>query len=139
MKDMFGSDVFKVLKKSLDTSQLRQRVIAQNIANVDTPKYKKGFVTFEDELKKALYETDGLKGVRTHTKHIPIPDDWRDLDAVRGRVGIENNFKNRVDSNNVDIEEEMANLSRNTILYNMYSQLVAKKYRMYADVIGEKA
>jgi flagellar basal-body rod protein FlgB len=139
MKDMFDTTVFKVLKKSLDTAHMRQQVIAQNIANVDTPKYKKSFVTFEEELKRALNEVSGLKGTRTHQRHIPIPSDFRELDQVRGRTFVESDFKNRVDRNNVDLEEEMANLSRNTLLYNIYSQLISTKYKMYADVIGERA
>ena len=138
MKGIFDSAVFKVLKKSLDTCQVRQRVIAQNIANVDTPKYKKAFVTFEDELKRALTEVSGLKGFRTHTRHIPIPTDFVALDEVKGRVFLERDHNNRVDRNNVDIEEEMANLSRNTILFNSYTQLIATKYKMFADVIGER-
>lgn len=139
MRDMFDSSVFKVLKKSLDTCQLRQKVTAQNIANVDTPKYKKGFVTFEDELKKALVEVSGLRGVTTHPGHIAIPSDIPRLDEVQGRTYVENDYKNRVDKNNVDLEEEMSNLSRNTILFNVYSQLLANKYKMFADVIGERA
>ena len=138
MKNMFTSTVFKVLKKSLDTAHLRHQVIAQNIANVDTPKYKKSFVTFEEELKRALNEMTGLKGSRTHHRHIPIPRDFKELDQVRGRAFTENDFKNRVDRNNVDIEEEMANLSRNQLLYNIYSQLIATKYKMFSDVIGER-
>ena len=138
MKGMFNSAVFKVLKKSLDTCQLRQKVIAQNIANVDTPKYKKAFVTFEEELKKALTEVKGLRGYRSHPRHIPIPADWVELDQVKGRVFLENDYKNRVDKNNVDLEEEMANLSRNTILFNIYSQLIATKYKMFASVIEER-
>jgi flagellar basal-body rod protein FlgB len=139
MREMFDDSVFKVLKKSLDTYQLRHKVIAENIANVDTPHYKKAFVTFEDELKKALSEVSGLRGVTTHPGHIPIPSDTPRLDEVQGRTFVENDYNNRVDKNNVDLEEEMANLSRNTILFNIYSQLLSTKYKMYADVIGERA
>jgi flagellar basal-body rod protein FlgB len=136
---MFDSSVFTVLKKSLDTAQLRHRVAAQNIANVDTPAYKKAFVKFEDELRLALSEVTGLRGVTTNAKHIEIPSDVPRLDEVQGRMFVENDYKNRVDRNNVDLEEEMASLSRNTILFNIYSQLLATKYRMFSDVIGERA
>jgi flagellar basal-body rod protein FlgB len=136
---MFDSAVFKVLKKSLDTAQLRHKVAAQNIANVDTPLYKKAFVKFEDELRRALTEVSGIKGTVTHSGHIPIPSDVPRLDEVQGRSYVENDYKNRVDRNNVDLEEEMAGLSRNTILFNVYSQLLATKYKMFADVIGERA
>jgi flagellar basal-body rod protein FlgB len=136
---MFDSSVFKVLKKSLDTAQLRHKVAAQNIANVDTPLYKKAFVKFEDELRLALTEVSGLKGSVTHSSHIPIPSDIPRLDEVQGRSYVENDYKNRVDRNNVDLEEEMASLSRNTILFNVYSQLLATKYKMFSDVIGERA
>ena len=97
---------------------MRQEVIANNIANVNTPNYRKSVVEFEDLLAREIYgeEPDGkLKMVRTHDKHLPPkplkyhaePSIYQDNTTIM-----------RVDDNNVDIDIEMANLSKNQLYYN---------------------
>lgn len=95
-----------LLRALLDAATLRHRVIAQNLANLNTPGYHRLEVRFEDELAQRL----SLGGAR------PQPQ------VVEGEGGIE-----RVDGNNVDIDDEMGRLSKNALLYNAYSQLIASK------------
>ncbi|MGQ9824805.1 MAG: flagellar basal body rod protein FlgB, partial [Desulfotomaculales bacterium] len=52
--DFFGSTVLVVLKKQLDASALMQKVIANNLANINTPGFKKSSVRFLDALREAL-------------------------------------------------------------------------------------
>ncbi|HON55994.1 MAG TPA: flagellar basal body rod protein FlgB, partial [bacterium] len=61
---------FNILHRGLDCSALRQQTIANNIANVNTPFYKRKEVTFEGELHRALYGPQPIPAQRTHEKHL---------------------------------------------------------------------
>ncbi len=114
------SNNLKILEKSLDASLLRNEVITQNIANVDTPGYKRKTVKFEEYLSDAL-KGSTFKGFTTDSRHIPIGGD--DINSVDIRV--EQDFKDlsmRLDGNNVDIEAEMATMAKNSIQYNTLIQ-----------------
>ncbi|MBK9576695.1 MAG: flagellar basal body rod protein FlgB [Fibrobacterota bacterium] len=103
------------LLRSLDASMLRQKSIANNIANINTPGYKRIEVQFESELRKAL-DPNRLQGARTDNGHMDIgkpnlhslhPEAYRPTDpTLPGQI------------NNVDIDMEMAKLAENQILYN---------------------
>lgn len=97
---------------------IRQEVIANNIANVNTPNFRKSNVEFEELLAREIYgeESDGkLKMARTHDKHLPyVPLEFR----AEPTIEQDNSTIMRVDDNNVDIDIEMATLAKNQIYYN---------------------
>jgi len=103
---MFDSN--KIIEKSLDAVWTRNKAISQNIANVDTPGYKRKTVSFEDNLRLALknsnYEKDDVDNI-----DITITQDNKNLSV-------------RLDGNNVNIDNEMAALAENTIRYNALVQ-----------------
>lgn len=88
---------YDLIKKGLDMSALRDRVISSNIANINTPDYKVNKVEFEDILAKAKNE-----------KIVPEP-------VVKKRTGTRLN-ENR---NNVDLDLEMTELAANEIYYTV--------------------
>ena len=47
-------NVYGLMKMGLDATELRSRTIAENIANINTPNYKRKYVTFEDSLKDKI-------------------------------------------------------------------------------------
>ncbi len=102
----------------MTAATIRQEVIANNIANVNTPNYRKSVVEFEDMLAREIYgeEPDGkLKMVRTHDKHLPFkPFDFH----AEPTITEDNTTIMRVDDNNVDIDIEMASLAKNQLYYN---------------------
>lgn len=108
-----------MLEKSLGVSALRYKVIANNIANLDTPGFKKSYVDFEDILKSAI-------GSQAN------PDK---IQAVEPKVQRETLSSLRVDGNNVDLEEEMTQLVMNTLNYNFSAQQINKKLAMLKYVI----
>lgn len=138
IEKLLSSASMEVMQKGLDASALRQKVIANNLANVSTPGFKASEVSFEEELKIALaggQTKDSLAGVRTHAKHIPIGDP-AGLEAgpqVRELTGT--TFRN--DDNNVDIDREMAMLAKNSIVYNALAQKVAGDFAKLKYVISE--
>ena len=113
-----NSSNFNYLPRALEAANIRQEVIAHNIANVNTPNYKKSNLVFEDMLAKELYgeDTKGkLQMVRTRDKHLPAPN--TPFVAIPTIVQ-EHRTLMRVDDNNVDVDIEMATLAKNQIYYN---------------------
>jgi len=110
-----------LIGKSLDASWLRQEIISQNIANVDTPKYKSRRVEFETMFRNALQNENSFETKTTRSRHIKALTG--DPLATRPVIITDTHYSMRMDENNVDIDQEMTRLSKNTILYN---QLVNK-------------
>jgi len=90
---------------ALDATWKRNQVINENIANVDTPGYKRKEVSFETYLEKAMKTTDSK--------------DVSELSRVQSRIYTENHrLSYRKDGNNVDIDTEMVYLAENQVKYN---------------------
>ncbi len=123
-----------VLEKALDASWLRNEVIAHNIANADTPGYKKYKVKFEEELRSAL-EASALRGKKTRLKHLDIG--VSPIDEVRPRVVRTGGTQMREDGNNVDMDEEMTSLAKNAIMYNALVQKISGEFSKLKMVINE--
>lgn len=111
---MINSNVFdyvNVLNKAADASWMRNEAISNNIANVDTPGYKRQDVDFESaletELKKSRYTTLDEKVSNSNLSHL-------DVSTYTDSSG----FSYRIDDNNVDIDTENVELASNQIKYN---------------------
>ncbi|THB62648.1 MAG: flagellar basal body rod protein FlgB [Spirochaetaceae bacterium] len=131
---MFGNTSFgrttDILHRSMDVNMLRQSVIADNIANVDTPNFKRSEVNFESSLQKAL-ESEKYRPFPqaiTHEKHIPFyrPIDFRTV-APRRNLDFTTSTKNN--GNNVDIEVESINLLNSQLAYQMMTENMNSEYR----------
>lgn len=111
---MLNTNVFdyvNVLQKAADASWLRNDVLANNIANIDTPGYKRQDVDFETQLKQALRSTR-FKTVDARVADINTTE-------LNARVYTDSpGFSYRLDGNNVDIDTETAELAANQIKYN---------------------
>lgn len=125
---------FSLLAKGLETSSLRHRVIADNIANVNTPLFKRKIVRFEDEMNSALQRRQELPGQRTDTRHIPLQDDRSHLE-IRPIVVTDRLHSMRNDRNNVDIDQEMSDLAKNTMSYQIYATRLASLFEGLNEVI----
>ncbi len=122
-----------ILEKALASSALRQKVISNNIANVNTPGFKKSEVSFENKLQAAMSQTQ-LQLVRTNENHLDAADSSADLNPS---VLVDNTTSMRLDGNNVDIDKEMASLAKNSIYYNAVAQQLGKNYSMLLSAIKE--
>ncbi len=118
----FLNDMLSViLTKQLDACTLRQRVIANNIANFNTPGFKKSEVSFQQQLKKAL-DNNQVKQNNNLAKLTP------EITQVKGTAM-------KVDGNNVDIDQEMVNLATNTLLYRLATRVKSDKDNTLSYVI----
>ncbi|MEN6312913.1 MAG: flagellar basal body rod protein FlgB [Clostridiaceae bacterium] len=122
-------------EKTLDAVWTRNEVIAQNIANVDTPGYKKSTVSFEEYLEDAL-DQDGFKGFTTDSRHIQIGGGSVENAKIKVTKQYDN-LSTRLDGNNVDIESEMASSAKNDIRYYTLVQSISASYQRLKSAIKE--
>ncbi len=130
LNSTFGRTV-DVLQRSMDVSLLRQDVIANNIANSDTPNFKRSEVNFETSLRDALESEQraqrSFPAVLTNERHIPFdrPVDYRNVSPQR-ILDYQTTAKNN--GNNVDIEQESMELLNNQLLYTLMTDAVRAKF-----------
>jgi len=132
---LFTEDAFLVLKNSLRASAQRHEVIANNIANVNTPNFKKSRVSFENELKSALKTSGGSSLVCTSSKH--MSGSVRSPASVMPKEMLVEKTAMSLNGNNVDVDEEMTELAKNTIYYNALVELMKSKINMLKTAVRE--
>jgi flagellar basal-body rod protein FlgB len=120
---------------ALDGLSLRQRVTAQNIANVDTPGYKAQHVSFETQLARALHgESDAQFALAvTDDQHLGGQTaSGTEAISVDQRVS---DLRN--DANNVDIDVEMTTLAETTLRYQALAQLAGSKLSILKSIVRD--
>ncbi len=123
---LFGRTILS-LAKALDAYALRQRVIADNIANVATPGFRAKEVTFEDQFRRALYKREELRETTSYARHIPIGGN--PLEQVRPQIkGSDNTYSNASGVNDVNVDREMAELAKNQLLHMFAAHLLGRKF-----------
>lgn len=117
------------LKKALDVYSRRHKVVADNIANVETGDYSARELRFEDYLSGADLR---LQGARTNPNHLDLGQ--RAFDRVDGDV-LETgaDFDNGI--NNVDIDKEMTDLATNDLSYRLATRLLSMKYQTLRSAV----
>ncbi|MEG6585874.1 flagellar basal body rod protein FlgB [Dendrosporobacter sp. 1207_IL3150] len=133
LKSLFSSPRASVLEQSLAAASLRHKIISNNIANVNTPNFKKSEVVFESFLQNALNENK-LALANTNNKHISLK---QSLVSSKPQVSTVTNTTMRTDGNNVDIDVEMAELAKNNIYYNAVAQQLGNYFSGLKSVINE--
>ena len=108
---LFSQSNYLAAKKMLDAAVLRHEAIASNLANIETPNYKRLDVssTFESELRQAVAGGDSDQIASTQ------PQLAVDTQAVSGRS----------DGNTVLLESEMLKLNQNMVEHTLDTQLVS--------------
>lgn len=132
LNSLLKSTQVSVLEKALGAASLRHKVISNNIANVNTPKFKKSEVSFEDQLALAL-NPNTTPIARTHARHLPLKSGLQ----VEPTVNTITTTSLRSDGNNVDIDSEMASLSKNSIYYDAVAQQLNKYFSGIKSAINE--
>jgi flagellar basal-body rod protein FlgB len=123
--DLLARDVtFAALAKAQSASSERTRLLAQNIANVNTPGYKRHDIDFQGELAQALDDHSGNGESRVA----------RVLDTTAREI-VENDQFFRVDGGGVDIDREMAEFAKNNLYGSAMSSFLQDKLRMYKMVV----
>jgi flagellar basal-body rod protein FlgB len=125
VKSVLSSPQESVLTQALGAASLRHKVLADNIANVNTPGFKRSDVVFEDKLAEAMADKGSkLALIRTHARHLPGSQGA----PLAPAVVTDTTTSMRTDGNNVDIDAEMANVAKNTIYYDALAQMLGRYY-----------
>jgi len=123
------------IEKAMDACWIRNEVISQNIANADTPGYKRMNVDFESQLNAAI-EKKRKTGANRRGNQTPALKST--VDDVEIKITQDySNLSYRLDGNNVDIETEMASMAKNTIKYNVLTQSLNYSLGRIKNAINE--
>jgi len=128
---MFDSGAFNyinVLDKAADASWIRNEAIANNIANVDTPGYKRQDVNFEEQLRKVM-KNSRYTSIDERVANVDLerlnPITYRDHSTLSYRL----------DGNNVDIDTENVELASNQIRYQGLTDSITKHFQGLQSVM----
>lgn len=135
---IISSEIYQILEKSLNASALQQQMTSNNIANVNTPGFKRSEVVFQSKLDRLLSgsEKTYLPLAVTNKNHIPIVQEFT-LDSINPEIITNNETTSRNDGNNVDIDIEMSKMAENTAYYSSMAQLTSLKLGMLQSVISD--
>ena len=115
-------DYINVLDKAADAAWLRHEAISNNIANVDTPGYKRQDVAFASYLEREL----------SSDRHLSIDERVHNLDLkkLNGQVYIDYaNYTYRLDGNNVDPENENVYMAENQLKYQGLMNCISQEFQ----------
>ena len=138
MLDPLGNErLFGLLRTAMDAASTRHEVVAGNLANIDTPGYKARDLDFE----KILQDFDQQRNMMPDTRaglmrgqQQPEGLDFRDYLIEKEAIGL----TQRWDGNNVDLDEEMAKLSRARGRYLLATQFMSRKSRLLSEIINSR-
>lgn len=131
---MFTTDAFdyiNLMDKAADASWLRENVITNNLANVDTPGYKRQDVAFSGVLERELgkgkyYQTlaKRVRGLNSHLEDLSV-DPYTDAA----------NFSYRLDRNNVDVDTENVELASEQLKYQLLTGSISSEFKRLQVVL----
>lgn len=131
VRGMFSSDIYNyinVMNKAADATWLRNTAISNNIANQSTPGYKRQDVDFEgtlqQELNKSKYMSLDDKVKNLHMNHLNV-ETYTDSSS----------YSYRLDENNVDPDQEYAELASVQIRYNALIDSMSSEFARIKSVI----
>jgi flagellar basal-body rod protein FlgB len=136
---LFGSTI-GMLKNAMSGASDAHAAIANNVANVNTPEFRRTDVSFKESLAASMPRTedsDELAGAVTDAKHIPIGPEF-DAKPYAPTIRLDETQQMRVDGSNVDIDQEMAKLSLNSAYSQTMGQLLGVQYSRLRQAISEK-
>jgi len=106
------NSIVELLEAGLRAENLRQRAIANNVANLETPGYRRIDVKFEELLAKALNSPGEV-----------------DLEEIEPQIYQPKKTPMKSNGNDVNLETEVGQLVKNTLRHNAYIRLLNKKYK----------
>lgn len=124
MADLFDKTT-RALGAAVNLRQIRNNVIASNIANAETPGYQAKKVDFEEALARAI-DLEGLGRLEgLQPEHFPVGRGA--LSRVKADIYENPDVQVSNDGNTVDLHREMSALAENSIMYKAAIQLINKK------------
>lgn len=133
---MQASEISGTLFQNLSFRSERNKVIASNIANINTPNYKTKDLIFENELQKANSSND-LKMSRTHKNHMDMNLSENKMNTPR-LIDVDGLVEQN-DGNNVSLDKQVGDMAKNTIMFDAISNAIKKDSRLFRSIIESSA
>ena len=115
-------DTIDLLEAGIRAEELRQKTIANNVANLETPGYRRVDVKFEDLLAKALDSSSGSGDIKEMNPQVYQPKET----AVKSN------------GNDVSFEVEVGEMVKNTLRHKAYVRLLGKKFKQIETAMDIK-
>ena len=121
---MVGTPATEALSRFLDVDLARYKLVAMNLANIDTPGYRTRDLDFRAELRRASEQVSGLEGSQLVSTT---------FEPVARRVG---GLMERPDGNNVSVERESLLLAETQMKFNLGVQLLKEQFHIISLAIN---
>jgi len=126
--NLFGGTI-ETLSRSLDYRSRNHELILNNVVNADTPHYQPFAIDVETALQKRDQRVQSAEIKTTDEKHL-LGRATQQREVSPEKRGFQDDpLLFRGDQNGVDIDEEMTELAKNSLLYRASSQFVASKFK----------
>jgi len=142
--DLISTRTIDIASLGLDGFAAKHKAISSNIANADTPGYKRMDVTFEDQLEKVINKEDYEENQRllnSSGRNYAMPMNINLNDAMMNISDFEPQVVENTDNspneegNTVNLEQEMSSLTKNGMSYNALTLLQAKEFRTLTEIV----
>jgi flagellar basal-body rod protein FlgB len=140
MGDISFGQTVGMLKNAMDGAGTAHGVIANNIANVNTPNFRRSDVSFKDALaatEPSAGDPDQLGLAITSDRHFAL-DGQQGAQPFSVTTTVQDSQQMRVDGSNVDVDQEMAKLSLNSAYAQTMGQLLQNQYSRLRQAIQER-
>ena len=111
----------QIIGKLMDVSALRQKVLANNLANTTTPGFKRQDIQFHEVFKDAIDADSSMK-----------------IDQIDPKIEMDKTQPSRPDGNTVNMQDELAAMMENSVLYKLSSKIIDNKYTRLRSAIKGK-
>lgn len=122
-----GIDTARVLLEAMKTAETNHRILANNIANVDTPHFNASEMDFQKTLQNAIHGR-GTFDLRTARP--------RHMDFVSHRPRFDKkSYLSKNDFNKVDLDDQLTKMAANRGNYTTYARLLGKRFQQVKDML----
>lgn len=123
-----GVNSVRLLENAMRVCVQNHTIIANNIANADTPNFTPAKLDFQGTLRETLEGRGRFSLRKTQARHLDVTREIPRFQHIA--------LSSKNDYNKVDLEQEMANLSENTGNYTIYGSLLVKQFRQVKDMLS---
>jgi flagellar basal-body rod protein FlgB len=120
---MIDTPLTEALSRFLDVNVARHKLIASNLANIDTPGYRTRDLDFRSELARARFDGEGEGGSLDYASNSPV------VRQVHGLL-------ERSDGNNVSVERESLLLAETQMKFSLGVQLLKDQFHQISQAIN---
>lgn len=124
------------LEKALNASWMRNEVLTNNIANANTPNFKRQDVSFDEVLSNIEGPAIPMRETGSGNKKFLPVNERAIMASMEPKIVQDKTTRTRKDGNNIDEDVEMAELSKNTIKFNGLIQIISGEYNKLKSAIS---